>query len=202
MCGITGFVWNTRTAAQAEVDTRALHMADAIAHRGPDSHGVWADTDAGVALGHRRLAIVDLSPAGHQPLRSASGRYMLCYNGEIYNHTELRDGLAADGATPAWRGSSDTETLAAGFERWGIAETLERATGMFAIAVWDRSARILTLARDRFGEKPLYYGWQGTGGAATFLFGSELRALRRHPAFEGEIARDELVHYARHGYIR
>ncbi len=200
MCGITGFLW--RGSIGASPEACAASMADAIAHRGPDSHGVWADRGAGIAFGHRRLAIVDLSPAGHQPMASPSGRYVLCYNGEIYNHTDLRAELEAASAMPAWHGTSDTETLATAFDTWGIRATLARAAGMFAIAVWDKRTRTLILARDRFGEKPLYYGWQERDGHRAFLFGSELRALRRHPAFAGEIAREELVHYARHGYVR
>ncbi|MEQ1919540.1 MAG: asparagine synthetase B, partial [Elusimicrobiota bacterium] len=141
-------------------------MAAQIAHRGPDDVGAWVDADAGIALGFRRLSIVDLSAAGHQPMASASGRYVIAYNGEIYNHLDLRADLAKQSAAPAWRGHSDTETLLAGFEAWGIEQTVRRAIGMFAIAVWDRSSRSLTLGRDRLGEKPLYYGWQGN----VFLF--------------------------------
>lgn len=168
-------------------------MGEAIAHRGPDDSGVWLDADAGIGLSHRRLSILDLSPAGHQPMASASGRYVIAFNGEIYNHLGLRRQLD----DPAWRGHSDTETLLAGFESWGIEQTLQRAVGMFAIALWDRETRTLTLARDRLGEKPLYYGWQG----GVFLFGSELKALKQHSAFIGEVDRDALALYLRYGYI-
>ncbi|MEM9902245.1 MAG: asparagine synthase (glutamine-hydrolyzing) [Pseudomonadota bacterium] len=202
MCGVAGVLWRPGAWARREAEHTVKAMADTLIHRGPDSAGTWTDVEAGIALGHRRLAIVDLSAAGHQPLGSASGRFMLSYNGEIYNHRDLRDALQASDAAPDWRGASDTETLAAAFDAWGIDETLARATGMFAIAVWDRETRTLSLARDRFGEKPLYYGWQGSGREAAFLFGSELRALRRHPSFAGEIARSELPHFARHGYMR
>ena len=168
-------------------------MGDAIAHRGPDDSGVWLDAYAGIGLSHRRLSVLDLSPAGHQPMVSGSGRYVIAFNGEIYNHLDLRRQLG----DRAWRGHSDTETLLAGFEFWGIEKTLQRAVGMFAIALWDRVDRSLILARDRMGEKPLYYGWQGT----TFLFGSELKALKAHPAFQGEIDRAALALMLRHNYI-
>jgi len=202
MCGITGFLWRGGGLSTAAAEARVTEMAAAIAHRGPDSAGAWVDVEAGIALGHRRLAIVDLSAAGHQPMFSPSGRYVVTYNGEVYDHAEMRAALEAEGRAPAWQGMSDTETLAAGFDAWGVEETLARATGMWAVAVWDRKTRRLTLIRDRLGEKPLYYGWQGTGAGAAFLFGSELRALRRHPAMTGEIAREELVHILRHGYVR
>jgi len=167
-------------------------MRDAVSHRGPDDEGEWVDLSAGVALGHRRLSIVDLSAAGHQPMMSASGRFVLAFNGEIYNHLELRGSLA-----DSWRGHSDTETLLAGIESWGLEATLRKAIGMFALAVWDRSTRTLSLARDRMGEKPLYYGRQGR----SFLFGSELKALREHPEFRAEIDRVALAGYVRSGYV-
>lgn len=164
--------------------------ANAIRHRGPDDAGYWVDQAAGIALAHRRLSIVDLSPAGHQPMASTCGRWVIVFNGEIYNHLELR----ADLGPRNWRGHSDTETLLVGFERWGIRDTIERAVGMFAIAVWDREHRCLTLVRDRFGEKPLYFGWQ----AGVFLFGSELKALRAHPAWDARVDRRALALYMRH----
>lgn len=179
----------------------ANRMAHAIIHRGPDDAGVWMDGAEGVALAHRRLSILDLSPAGHQPMVSACGRYVLTFNGEIYNHLELRCELAtvgAGGTAPvAWRGHSDTETLLAAFAAWGVAEALKRCVGMFALALWDREGRTLTLARDRLGEKPLYYGWQGD----TFLFGSELKALKAHPGFCAEIDRNALTLFLRHNAI-
>jgi asparagine synthase (glutamine-hydrolysing) len=176
-------------------------MSDAIIHRGPDDSGSWSDEVAGVWLGHRRLAIVDLSPTGHQPMQSASGQYMIAFNGEIYNHLLLRKALEAVGHAPSWRGHSDTETLLAGFDVWGIQGTVERVVGMFAFAVWDRQNSTLTLGRDRLGEKPLYYGWQGRGNAAVFLFGSELKALRTHPTFESNIDRAALSLQLRHSCI-
>jgi len=176
-------------------------MATAILHRGPDDAGVWVDAHAGIALAHRRLSILDLSPAGHQPMCSSSGRFVTAFNGEIYNHSELRTELEALGRAPSWRGHSDTETLLAGFEVWGIEATLKKSIGMFAIALWDKQTHLLTLARDRMGEKPLYFGWQGSGEHRSFLFGSELKALKQHPAFAAPIDRDALCLLLRHNYI-
>lgn len=195
MCGMSGF-WQQGVSTEGMVAT-ALTMANRIAHRGPDDSGVWVDADVGIALAHRRLSILDLSPAGHQPMLSASGRWVIAYNGEVYNHLDVRKELDAAGAAPAWRGHSDTETLLAGIEAWGVDATLKRCVGMFAFAAWDRTERSLWLARDRIGEKPLYYGWQGD----TFLFGSELKALRAHPAFKANVDRGALALYLRHNYV-
>ena len=195
MCGIVGFLHGGGLDDGAAAVTRA--MASAIAHRGPDDSGIWIDSEAGVALGHRRLAIVDLSPAGHQPMVSASGRFVITYNGEIYNFGQLRGDLEEAGAAPAWSGTSDTEVLLAAIDHWGVREALGRLNGMFAFGVWDRQRRILTLARDRLGEKPLYYG--STGGA--FLFGSELKALRAHPDFRSQLDRDALIDMVRYDYV-
>jgi asparagine synthase (glutamine-hydrolysing) len=172
-------------------------MANTLDHRGPDDSGIWTDQPAGIALGHRRLSILDLSPAGHQPMASAAGRYVIAFNGEIYNHLELRQTLGESGYNNAWRGHSDTETLLCAFEYWGVDKTLQAVVGMFAIALWDRHERVLTLARDRVGEKPLYYGWQGD----TFLFGSELKALKAHPAFRADVDRGALTLLLRHNYV-
>lgn len=196
MCGFAGFLGNT--ASPAAVLER---MTRTIAHRGPDSDGHWIDETCGIALGHRRLAIVDLSPAGHQPMHSASGRFVIVFNGEIYNHLNLRSALLSEGYANTWQGHSDTETLLAGFEAWGTRKTIERTVGMFAFAVWDRQARTMTLGRDRLGEKPLYYGWQGSGANAVFLFGSELKALRAHPVFSASVSRDSLALFMRHGNV-
>ncbi len=202
MCGFTGYLAANPGFTAPKAPQVLQHMANAIEHRGPDSDGYWADPAAGIGLAHRRLAIVDLSPAGAQPMASVSGRYVLAFNGEVYNHMRLREALTHEGKMAAvWRGHSDTETLLAGFEAWGIEGTLQRAVGMFAVALWDKVDRVLTLARDRLGEKPLYYGWQGQGSAAAFLFGSELSALRRHPAFTAEVNRDALALYMRHNCI-
>ncbi|RZA35830.1 MAG: asparagine synthase (glutamine-hydrolyzing) [Lysobacteraceae bacterium] len=201
MCGLTGFLGATPYHAEGRHEVVLRRMTDAISHRGPDDAGHWCDGEHGVALGHRRLSIIDLSPAGHQPMHSSSRRYVLVFNGEIYNHLLLRGELASSAAAPAWRGHSDTETLLAGFEAWGVQATLERAVGMFAFALWDRQARTLTLGRDRIGEKPLYYGWQGQGGGAVFLFASELKALRAHPRFGHAIDRGALSLQLRHSCI-
>lgn len=172
-------------------------MATALRHRGPDDAGTWVDGDAGIALGHRRLSILDLSSAGHQPMVSASGRYVVVLNGEIYNHLELRSELEMGGTGPAWRGHSDTETLLAAVERWGLEATLVRAVGMFAIALWDRRDRVLELARDRFGEKPLYYGWVGS----RFTFSSELKGIRALPGFANPVSREALTQFLRFSYV-
>jgi len=195
MCGFTGF-WQ-RGSANDDLGRIARSMSDCITHRGPDDSGVWVSEDEALALAHRRLSIVDLSAAGHQPMLSASGRYVLAYNGEVYNHLDLRRDLEVAAAAPTWRGHSDTETLLASIEAWGVEATLKRSVGMFAFALWDRQARTLVLARDRAGEKPLYYGWQGD----TFLFGSELKALRAHPSFNASVDRGALVLLLRHNYV-
>ena len=198
MCGIAGFI-GYRHLQGNDIEPTAQGMGDAILHRGPDDMGVWRDDQAQLALVHRRLSILDLSPAGHQPMVSHSGRFVIIFNGEIYNHLELKQELdqLASGYSPAWRGYSDTEILLAGVDTWGLEETLNRTVGMFALALWDRNEQTLYLARDRLGEKPLYYGWQ----RGVFLFGSELEALKAHPAFEGQIDRDAIALQLRHNYI-
>jgi asparagine synthase (glutamine-hydrolysing) len=172
-------------------------MARAIRHRGPDDEGYWLDVEAQIALGHRRLSIIDVSANGHQPMASLDGRFIVAFNGEIYNFEEVRRELDAAGAVPLWRGHSDTEVMLGAFSAWGIESALKRFTGMFAIAVWDRRQRTLTLARDRIGEKPLYYGWCKN----SFFFASELDALRRWPQWEPEIDRDAVSLLMRHNYI-
>lgn len=196
MCGIAG-IYKSSSSSLDGLDGLAMRMAAAIQHRGPDDAGVWVDSEKGIAFGHRRLSIVDLSPAGHQPMHSSTGRFVIAFNGEIYNHLELRADLAAAGAAPCWRGHSDTETLLACFEFWGIESTLQKSVGMFAIALWDSVSGTLFLARDRFGEKPLYYGW--VNGA--LLFGSELKALRALPGFANPVSREALALYMRFTYI-
>jgi len=193
MCGIAGFI--SKGLLDPEATCRA--MARALLHRGPDDSGYRVYSDLGVGLAHRRLSIVDLSPAGHQPMRSAGGRYEIIFNGEIYNHLAIRRQLQGAGHEPAWRGHSDTETLLAAIEAWGVQSALRRCVGMFALGVWDRQRQRLILARDRIGEKPLYYGHSGRA----FLFGSELKALQAHPEFKAEVDRDCLALYLRHSYV-
>jgi asparagine synthase (glutamine-hydrolysing) len=184
MCGFAG-LWRPTAAPAQELERDARAMAEAIVHRGPDDAGVWCDPAAGLALAHRRLSILDLSPAGHQPMASASGRYRIAFNGEIYNHLALRRELEATGALQQpWRGHSDTETLLAAIEAWGLEVTLRRCVGMFALALWDQRAHLLHLARDRFGEKPLYWGSLQAGGQRVLAFASELAALRALPGAE------------------
>ena len=175
----------------------ARAMGNRLKHRGPDGRGEWVDADAGIALAHRRLAIVDLTPAGGQPMASADGRWIISFNGEIYNHAALRRELEERQQAPAWRGHSDTETLLAAVAAWGIGKAIERTVGMFALALWDRQTRVLTLVRDRLGEKPLYYGLQG----GVLLFGSELAALRAHPAWVADIDRGALALLLQFGYV-
>lgn len=201
MCGFSGFLTTGQFCRDEIAPALLRKMADAIMHRGPDSAGYWHDPASGIALGHRRLAVLDLSPAGSQPMHSTCGRYVITFNGEIYNHLNLRRELERENAVPSWCGHSDTETLLAGFAAWGVRATLDRSIGMFALAVWDRSERQLILARDRLGEKPLYYGWQGQGADACFLFGSDLTALKAHPSFSAGINRDALAIYMRHNAI-
>jgi asparagine synthase (glutamine-hydrolysing) len=191
VCGIAGFLEQGKAAYDVRAALEA--MVGAVAHRGPDAAGSWFDASSGVALGHRRLSILELSESGSQPMESPSGRYVIVFNGEIYNHLDLR---AAVGAV-TWHGRSDTESLLVALERFGVTRTLEMSVGMFAFAVWDRQDASLTLARDRLGEKPLYYGWQGN----TLLFGSELKALKGHPSFRFEIDPAAVAAYLKYGYV-
>jgi asparagine synthase (glutamine-hydrolysing) len=196
MCGIAGF-FRPAGLDTATVQADLGGISAKLSHRGPDDSGIWLDAPAGIAMSHRRLSILDLSAAGHQPMISASGRYVIVFNGEVYNHSEVRAELDRLESPPHWRGHADTEILLAAFERWGIEAGLKKTVGMFALALWDRQERILTLARDRVGEKPLYYGWQGE----ILLFASELKALRAHSAFRSGIDRTVLAAYFRRGYI-
>lgn len=193
MCGITGY-WHA--GGQADRDT-VLRMAQRIAHRGPDAADAWVDPEIGLALAHRRLAIIDLSEAGRQPMLSHDGRYVIVYNGEIYNHLELRAQLEQSGQAAAWKGHSDTETLLACISAWGFETALGKLDGMFAFALWDRKERELLLARDRMGEKPLYYGTHN----GVFFFGSELKAFAPHKAWNPTIDRRALTQFLRHNYV-
>lgn len=194
MCGIAGVLTSERFDPAVLTD-----MAGALHHRGPDDSGTWCDLEAGIGLAHRRLAIVDLSSSGHQPMQSASGRFLLCFNGEIYNHAAIRARLTSEGASPesGWQGHSDTETLLQAIEAWGVRRAIDESVGMFAFAAWDRAERRLHLARDRFGEKPLYYGWSGRA----FLFGSELKSFSRWPGFAPTIDRAAISQLLSRGYI-
>jgi asparagine synthase (glutamine-hydrolysing) len=195
MCGITGFFDPANRRGETELRDITTRMASALIHRGPDDGGVWAAAEAGIGLGHRRLSIVDLSPQGHQPMISVEGRYVLVFNGEIYNFLPLRKEL--EGLGYGFRGHSDTEVLLAAFTHWGIEPAVQRFIGMFAFALWDRRESVLHLGRDRAGEKPLYYGWVGE----KLLFGSELKALRAHPDWRAEVERKALALLMRYSYI-
>src|SRR5438046_10005409 len=195
MCGISAFFDPSKRWSAGELESQALRMAAALRHRGPDDQGVWVDPDAGLALSHSRLAILDLSAEGHQPMISADGRFVIVFNGEIYNFRDLRADLEKSGH--AFRGHSDTGVMLAAIVQWGLEAALKRFVGMFAFGLWDRQERALPLARDRMGEKPLYYGWADS----VFLFGSELKALRAHPRWQGEIDRNALALLMRHNYI-
>jgi asparagine synthase (glutamine-hydrolysing) len=199
MCGIAGFLGG-RWSGTADAAATLARMNASQTHRGPDRSDVWIDEQSRLGFAHNRLAIIDLSAAGDQPMQSHSGRYAIIYNGEIYNHLRLRGELAATGAACNWRGHSDTETLLAAIEAWGVRGAIERAAGMFAFALWDKAEKALVLARDRLGEKPLYYGRQ-RGSGAPFLFGSELKALAEHPDFEREVDRGALTLLLRYGYV-
>ncbi len=196
MCGITGFLEPSAGATPAAMRAMVKAMAQRLTHRGPDANGIWCEHRAGIALGFRRLAILDLTLTGNQPMASSNGRYVLVFNGEIYNYRELKSALEQAGVK-SWRGTSDTEVMLEAFARWGIERALKSLNGMFAIAIWDKHERTLSLARDRIGEKPLYYGWSGR----SFLFGSELKALASHPAWKGEIDRGAVSLLLRYDYI-
>ena len=183
MCGISGFFDMSHSHSVEELQDIGMRMACTLRHRGPNDFGVWADPEAGIALSMRRLAILDVSAAGHQPMESTSGRYVIVFNGEIYNYETLRSELSGGDQAYTFRGNCDTEVMLAAFERWGVVRSVQRFNGMFAFAVWDRDDRSLILGRDRFGEKPLYYSRSGNH----FIFGSELKALRAHPQFTGEV---------------
>ena len=195
MCGIAGMMNIARDRSEPELNSLVTGMTNTLHHRGPDDGDSWVDAKAGIALGHRRLSILDLSAEGRQPMACTCGRYIIVFNGEIYNFRELRDELELAG--DVFRGHSDTEVMISSICRYGIVEATRRFNGMFAFAVWDREERTLHLVRDRIGEKPLYYGWMGK----TLLFGSELKALRSHPDFSATIDRNALALFLRHSYV-
>ena len=190
MCGIAG-LWQSRPTPEGQPTLRA--MTDAIAHRGPDDSGYWYDRTTGVGLGHRRLSILDLSVEGHQPMKSPSGRYMMVFNGEVYNFGEVRADLDREGALPPLRGHSDTEIMLAAFEHWGLIAAVRRFNGMFAFALWDERERALHLVRDRLGIKPVFYGFTANG----IVFGSELKSLTTDPEFRRDIDRESVASYFR-----
>ncbi|HEY6971470.1 MAG TPA: asparagine synthase (glutamine-hydrolyzing) [Candidatus Angelobacter sp.] len=192
MCGIAGF-WQTRRGAEHPLEV-LKQMGNALAHRGPDDAGTFYDPASGVGLSFRRLSIIDLSPAGHQPMSSTSGRYTMIFNGEVYNYEDIRSEL---GPGYKWRGHSDTEVMLEAIERWGLESAVQRFVGMFALAVWDSHEHRLFLVRDRVGIKPVYYGFAG----GDFVFGSELKALREYPKFDGNIDHGALALYLRHNYV-
>mgnify|MGYP001397918896 CR=1 FL=1 len=200
MCGFTGFL-GFGTLQSDNILAVAKRMNNSIWHRGPDDEGIWKENKSSIVLAHRRLSILDLSNAGHQPMVSNSGRFVIVFNGEVYNHLPLRSDLktiSANGkARPSWRGQSDTETLLAAIETWGLKEALKRSVGMFSFALWDKKERSLAIACDRMGEKPIYYGWQN----GVFLFGSELKSMRQHPSFQGNINREAITLYLRYNYV-
>lgn len=196
MCGFVGIV-RKNSAERGELATTVMAMNDRLVHRGPDDGSVWADSDAGIALGHRRLSIIDLSPQGRQPMESHDGRFVLVFNGEIYNFEQIRNDLERLGAAPPWRGHSDTEVLLAAIVQWGIEGALRRCVGMFAFALWDRRKGVLSLGRDRMGEKPLYYGWAG----GSFVFASEPKAFAACPFWDGTVDGGALSLYLRFGYV-
>jgi len=193
MCGLAGFLDRRATRSADQARTLVTAMADSLRHRGPDDDGAWVEAESGIALGHRRLAIVDLSPAGHQPMISAGGEHVLVFNGEIFNAEEIRAELPGR----SWRGHSDTEVLLEACVAWGAEAAARKLIGMFAFALWERSTLTLTLVRDRLGIKPLY--WRHENGLT--LFGSELKALRIHPDWRPEVDRDALAAYLRHNYV-
>ena len=197
MCGINGFYSQSSSRFNNVIDKMNL----ALLHRGPDNSGIWSDINSGTVLGHQRLSILDLSSAGDQPMKSNSGRYIITYNGEIYNHFELRRELERGNSSIKWQGNSDTETLLEAVDYWGVETALKKIDGMFAFGIWDRKKHSLILARDRIGEKPLYFGWQGKGHKKTFIFSSELKAIKTHPEFNREINRDSIALQLRHNCI-
>jgi asparagine synthase (glutamine-hydrolysing) len=196
MCGIAGLL-RPGGGEENQLSVIVSHMTDALAYRGPDASGFWANASAGIAFGHRRLSVLDLSQAGSQPMHSDCGRFTVTFNGEIYNHLDIRDELEAAGVAPNWRGHSDTETLLCAIRHWGVEAALQRFSGMFALALWDERERTLTLARDRFGEKPLFYGWSGRD----LVFVSELKALATHPSWSPSLDRAALTSFMRYAYV-
>ncbi len=201
MCGVAGFLIDSKSSSSVNFDLITKKMTDSIKHRGPNDSGCWNNPSEGIALGHRRLSILDLSDAGHQPMESSNGRYVIAFNGEIYNHLQIRSDIEKNNGNISWRGHSDTETILSAFETFGIQESLEKFVGMFAFSLWDKKNKILTLARDRLGEKPMYYGWQNIANGRVFLFGSELKALKSFPDIDLRVDRGSLSLFLKHAYV-
>jgi len=200
MCGFAGLCASS-SLAHEDLALMAARMGAAVAHRGPDAAGTWQHRALGVAIAHQRLSILDLTQAGNQPMASASGRYMIAFNGEIYNHQALRRQLDSAGLAPIWRGHTDTETLLAAIEVWGLESALHRCVGMWALALVDEDQKVLHLARDRFGEKPLFWGLSGSGSSQALLFGSELASMRVFPYFNNVIDRSALAQFLCFGQV-
>lgn len=198
MCGIAGIFDVTCCTQKEELQERVQRMNRKLSHRGPDNFGIWVAEQNGIAFAHRRLSVIDCSPAGNQPMISFCGRYVITFNGEIYNFPELRRALKQENNSEiAWRGHSDTEVFLAAISQWGLEKTLQKSVGMFAFALWDKKTKTLSLVRDRMGEKPLYYGYTGN----VLIFASELKALRAYPEFFADIERNVIPLYLRHSYI-
>ena len=201
MCGFAGYLSSSPINSITQSRSMIQAMTDSLVHRGPDSEGFWQNYPDGIVLGFRRLAILDTSSKGNQPMLSPNGLYVIVFNGEIYNHLDLRKEIQTNQPNKKWSSSSDTETLLCAFEQWGVEQTLKRSLGMFSFALWNTQKKVLTLGRDRLGEKPLYYGWQGRGDEQVFLFGSELKPFHCHSSFSKEIDRNSISSFLRHSYI-
>ena len=201
MCGFTGYLALNPITESTDYKSFIQDMTDSLYHRGPDSEGFWEDGAQGISMGFRRLAIIDTSSKGNQPMFSNNGQYVLTFNGEIYNHLDLRKEISILYPGYEWFSGSDTETLLSAFQIWGISETIKKCIGMFGFAVWCKKRKVLTLGRDRLGEKPVYYGWQGRNNDRVFFFGSELKSFKKHPKFAGEISRDSLSSFIRYSYV-
>ena len=201
MCGFTGYISSYPMGKFSNNESIIHEMTGSLIHRGPDSEGYWKDSSEGIVMGFRRLAILDTSSNGNQPMISNNGQFVIVFNGEIYNHLILRKEIERIKTNHQWLSGSDTETILCGFELWGIHETIQKCTGMFGFAVWCNKNKELVLGRDRLGEKPVYYGWQGESHDRVFLFGSELKAFQKHPSFQKEIDRDSVSSFLRYSYV-
>ena len=201
MCGVTGFLIDSKFSSSMNYDAVIKKMTDSIKHRGPNDSGSWNSLLDGIFLGHRRLSILDLSEAGHQPMESSNDRYVIAFNGEIYNHLQIRSEIEKIDKNISWKGHSDTETILCAFEIFGIETSIKKFIGMFAFSLWDKKNKVLTLVRDRLGEKPMYYGWQKTTHGKVFLFGSELKALKSFPNIDLRVDRGSLSLFLKHAYI-